>query len=168
MHLMPMHANFDQFSEIIKHKKIQQKYYIQNIDAICIIAQDWTIKCIDPKNIVIFYTRLNYKTKLTNSIHFMVFCTDFESTTIIIKVPKFRFSKMKGRSSIFSTNWTRYYAQWYPEYHIRLDNQIRRENFAILHYALKHYFAKNKKMTTNKAGQVLSNQRLIRCISQYV
>jgi hypothetical protein len=78
---MPMYANFGQFSSIIQHQVIQHTYYIQNIDAVCIIVQDWTQKCIDSKSIVILYTVLNYKTKLTNNIHFMIFCTNVNFTT---------------------------------------------------------------------------------------
>jgi len=64
-----MYTNLEQFSNIIQHKNIQHTYYIQNIDAVCIVVQDWIKKCIDSKSIVIFYTVLNYKTKLTNTIH---------------------------------------------------------------------------------------------------
>ena len=179
---MPKYANLVQFSDILQHKKIQRSYYIQNIDAVCIIAQDWTI---DSKRIVIFYTVLNYKTKLTNSIHFIVFCTNVNFTTTdyqkklnnkkqeesaqyITKVDQFSMPKMFGRFSCFPKDWTRHYAQWYPEYQIRLNNQIRREHFAILHHALKNHFATNKATTTNKAVQVLFNRRFNMHISQYV
>ena len=219
-----MHANFDQFSDIIQHKKIQQTYYIQSINAVCIIAQDWTIKSIDPKNIFIFYKRLNYKTKLTNSTHFMVFCTNFDLTTIFKPTTKDYNQNSKKQeekeksirkvheipqlwkfyeppqqymfdadSNVFTYEFIeiqviidgarinkimkepRYFGKCSsidrsPSYLniVKNNNWEIRKHFAILHHALKNHFAKNKKIKSNKAGQVLSNQRLIRCISQYV
>jgi hypothetical protein len=91
---MPKYANLVQFSDILQHKNIQQSYYIQNIDAVCVIAQDWTI---DSKSIIIFYTVLNYKTKLTNSIHFMIFCTN--TIHLFYKEPSKNSKKQEERAN---------------------------------------------------------------------
>jgi len=196
--LQLMYTNLEQFSNIIQHKDIQQSYYIQNIDAVCIIVQDWTKKCIDSKSIVIFYTVLNYKTKLTNSIHFMIFCTN--NIHLFYKEPPLTKQEKKSKLIRKMTNFLDYqYTQSYycPEFYIRptsisqfacisfskdtqllfdrlnlsalKDNNWKiRQQFATLHHGLKNHFVTNKAKTTNKAGQVLFNRRFNRHISQFV
>ena len=193
--LIPMHVNHIQFSEIIKYKKILWQIYIKNINAICVIVQDWT----KSKNTIIFYT-VNYITpKLTNSIHFMVFCKNFidykklakkteEGLKVYDNLPIYllggtvqnglRFGEMDTyyvveqfanngiRQFIAITTYNSNIWRLLSLEDVRKNNWNVRKHFAILCITLKKYFVKNK-ITTNKASQVFNCLRFNKHIAQF-
>jgi hypothetical protein len=180
-----MHVNYFQFSEIIKYKKILWQVYIKNINAICVIVQDWII----PKNILIFYT-VNCISILTNFIHFIP-TTDYKKTKkgskVYNKLPIYllggkvglRFGEMDTYYIVeqFANNGIRQFItvttdnsniQSLSLKDIKNNNWHIRKHFAILCITLRIYFIKNNKKAINNADKVFNYSRFNRHIAQFL